>query len=438
MTSYEPSDGEAHVNCFSGGFEQAFGCECVILCRLRHCCVSPRQCLALRVSISHRHVTSLGPLPACSEYTQFSTAVAEGGVSLIESIVDALSLCRPLEHLADSLWIVCPSSIYPLLTSSSQLSRVSASRIVSVQSALHDLTGCVTAFQQSSASEGLHSQSSLLIIDASSFCSWANDLQRFLTHSLLRNEISVAHTQASSWAGFSDQRAAFTLEDGSYNAKVVDIQQGSGYPQTSSQDILLCPLLCIPAGQRSTLFNATSQSSSLTQMMRMLLHAASVYSLPIAGCLWATGPDGVQLMQAYRTIEQAMKRSTMTKKPSCAGISKPSPQQLALESLSAILSSGADIDLRMISNPAAKDVREPPAVHLAAQKHQPKRQHPVYLTSNNAYGSKAPSLHELPLSWHGIRGDFTRTQATGKIVTTGLKTAISNHAVSDALHEFGL
>ncbi|KAK9832893.1 hypothetical protein WJX74_000961 [Apatococcus lobatus] len=127
------------------------------------------------------------------------------------------------------------------------------------------------------------------------------------------------------------------------------------------------------------------------------------------------------------------------KHPQAAAEAQLAIQQDALQMLSKAVCSGQPLNvLSASSNPSGMNIRETPAIYLAAQHHQPRKQHPVYSTSNNAYGSKAPSPHELPLSWHGIRGEFTRKQATGKVVTTGLKTAISNHAVADVLHEIGL
>ena len=174
-------------------------------------------------------------------------------------------------------------------------------------------------------------------------------------------------------------------------------------------------------------------------MMQMLLctNVAGVYGLPVDSCLWAAGEDGVKLLNAYQRIAQTVKFSRSPARLAAPANALPSPEQVAVETLSAVLSTGQAVDLDGIYPSCGKHVRQPPAVQLVAQEHQRKWQHPVYSTSNNAYGSKAPSLHELPLSWHGIRGDFTRKQATGKVVTTGLKTAISNHAVSDALHEIG-
>ncbi len=400
-----------------------------------------------------RHVTSV-VLARCAEHSGMSASrsssdlqvsrrdpvIAEGGSSLLGNLIEAISKCQLLQPLADSLWIVCSRHTYPLLASNSLLTQVADSHFISVQDDLQDLPGCANAFQQSSACGQLDDQASLLFIDTSSYCTWTNSLQRFVTHSLLQNEICAARTQMKYWTGPTTARAALILEDGSYNAQVRDVQPGTRPLPRSAQEQLLCPLLCVPAQRRLSFFKAANQSHDILQMMQLLLQAAAVHSLPVDGCLWVSGPEGLQLLQAYRSMTQInrMSRSAMPAKSVPVDVMKPSPEQAALESLSLSCLSSQALDLSAASRAPGKIVREPPAVQLAAQKHQPKRQHPVYLTSNNAYGSKAPSLHELPLSWHGIRGDFTRKQATGKVVTTGLKTAISNHVVADVLHEFGL
>ena len=34
-------------------------------------------------------------------------------------------------------------------------------------------------------------------------------------------------------------------------------------------------------------------------------------------------------------------------------------------------------------------------------------QHPVYVTSNNQYGVKTVGPGNLPIRWHGVKGEFT-------------------------------
>ncbi|XP_033923693.1 piercer of microtubule wall 1 protein [Melopsittacus undulatus] len=42
-----------------------------------------------------------------------------------------------------------------------------------------------------------------------------------------------------------------------------------------------------------------------------------------------------------------------------------------------------------------------------------KQPHPRYRTTNQTYGSRAPTVHELPSSFHTTSHSFTRTQGMG-------------------------
>ncbi|KAK9842168.1 hypothetical protein WJX84_008669 [Apatococcus fuscideae] len=228
---------------------------------------------------------------------------SESGATLLDHILKALEECGPAQPLPQNVWVVCSVATHTKLISKPWApNTVADDHYVSVDCNTENLIDCLEAFTRSSAYARLRDASTLLILDACSICAWPSTLVRFMTHSLLRDEVCIARTREDTWAGPSAARDA----------------------------------------------------SSATRM------------------------------------------------------------------------------------PLATAVRASPATYLPGHAHRARQQHPVYSTSNNAYGSKAPSLHELPLSWHGIRGDFTRKQATGKVVTTGLKTAISNHAVADTLHELGL
>jgi Domain of unknown function (DUF4490) len=46
-------------------------------------------------------------------------------------------------------------------------------------------------------------------------------------------------------------------------------------------------------------------------------------------------------------------------------------------------------------------------------------QHACFTTSNNMYGLKSPVKADMPMSWHGAKGDFTNTFAEGKPVRHG-------------------
>ena len=359
----------------------------------------------------------------------------------MDQILRSLVNCHILQPLAERLWVVCPIELQSQLTSLLKkrvLPALQSARVIGAQLPEASLQGCINAFARSSGHRCLDKDASLLILDACSFCSWPTTIQRFLAHSLLRNETCIARVPCTSWAGLIIARLSLSLEDDSYNARVTAVQPSSGPPHALSQEIVVCPILCIPSHRLAETLNAAAASRNVLQMFTLLLKEP-VFSLPIDGCLWL-GPEGLQLLQAYANlVRYKTMRLPPAKHPSAALEAECTVQQEALQVLSEAVSSGQPLNfLTASSNPSAEVIRESPAIHLAAQHHKPRLQHPVFSTSNNAYGSKAPSPLELPLSWHGIRGDFTRTQATGKTVTTGLKTAISNHAVADVLHEIGL
>mmetsp|Transcript_24614 Transcript_24614/g.62309 ORF Transcript_24614/g.62309 Transcript_24614/m.62309 type:complete len:235 (-) Transcript_24614:246-950(-) len=64
-----------------------------------------------------------------------------------------------------------------------------------------------------------------------------------------------------------------------------------------------------------------------------------------------------------------------------------------------------------------------------------KEQHPLYETSNNSYGGKAPTGMDLPLRWHGREGDFTKTFLGGQFKDNGLTTAVTHSRVHPELDE---
>ena len=45
--------------------------------------------------------------------------------------------------------------------------------------------------------------------------------------------------------------------------------------------------------------------------------------------------------------------------------------------------------------------------------HNPRKQHPVYQTSNNVYGYKRVTQQEMPLTWAGTNGDFSKSFGDG-------------------------
>ena len=378
-----------------------------------------------------------GPLPQTLPQTlQVFSFPAESGATLLDHILKALEECGPAQPLPQNVWAVCSVATHTKLISKPWApNTVADDHIVSVDCNTENLIDCLEAFTRSSAYARLRDASTLLILDACSICAWPSTLVRFMTHSLLRDEVCIARTREDTWAGPSAARVRLLVEQDSYNARVAEAQQDTSLQQNSCHNLLLCPLFSIPQRQRHQFFQAVSKSASLLQLLQALL-SAPIYSLPIDCCLWLSGSESLGLLQAYQSSMQSFAVGAPCQPPIAV---TETNEQAALRSLSSLVSNGSVQDASSATRmPLATAVRASPATYLPGHAHRARQQHPVYSTSNNAYGSKAPSLHELPLSWHGIRGDFTRKQATGKVVTTGLKTAISNHAVADTLHELGL
>ena len=64
-----------------------------------------------------------------------------------------------------------------------------------------------------------------------------------------------------------------------------------------------------------------------------------------------------------------------------------------------------------------------------------KYEHPVYMTSNNDYGAKPPSQPMMPLSWHGVKGEFTKNYIKNEVRTGNFSTGLPSSRVHDALTE---
>ena len=66
--------------------------------------------------------------------------------------------------------------------------------------------------------------------------------------------------------------------------------------------------------------------------------------------------------------------------------------------------------------------------------HKPKKQHPVYQTSSNAYGLKKITQQEMPMTWAGTNGDFSKSFGDGfKFRCTGFNTARTTSNVHKSL-----
>lgn len=66
---------------------------------------------------------------------------------------------------------------------------------------------------------------------------------------------------------------------------------------------------------------------------------------------------------------------------------------------------------------------------------KPRKQHPVYTTSNNVYGAKKPQEFDMPGTWSGIQGAFTNT-FPGPYKNASLVTATTRSKVHKTLDDF--
>lgn len=69
-------------------------------------------------------------------------------------------------------------------------------------------------------------------------------------------------------------------------------------------------------------------------------------------------------------------------------------------------------------------------------RHKPVKQHACYVTSNNVYGVKRASQQEMPLKWHGVRGDFTSGFRGAMHHNAGFVTAKTTSKVHRQLDDF--
>ena len=69
-------------------------------------------------------------------------------------------------------------------------------------------------------------------------------------------------------------------------------------------------------------------------------------------------------------------------------------------------------------------------------RHAPIKQHACYVTSNNIYGFKQSSQQEMPMRWHGVKGDFTSAFSGNMHHNTGFVTAKTTSKVHRHLDDF--
>jgi len=69
-------------------------------------------------------------------------------------------------------------------------------------------------------------------------------------------------------------------------------------------------------------------------------------------------------------------------------------------------------------------------------RHKSIKQHACYITSNNYYGLKQAGQQEMPMRWHGVKGDFTSNFRGAMHHNTGFVTAKTNSKVHRHLDDF--
>uniref|UniRef100_A0A7S2TP34 Uncharacterized protein n=1 Tax=Lotharella oceanica TaxID=641309 RepID=A0A7S2TP34_9EUKA len=66
-------------------------------------------------------------------------------------------------------------------------------------------------------------------------------------------------------------------------------------------------------------------------------------------------------------------------------------------------------------------------------KYKKAKQHPMYRTSANDFGSRAPVAEETPTQYHGLNGNFTKEFSGGMYKNEGLVTSTATKNVEDML-----
>ena len=69
-------------------------------------------------------------------------------------------------------------------------------------------------------------------------------------------------------------------------------------------------------------------------------------------------------------------------------------------------------------------------------RHKPISQHACYVTSNNIYGLKQASQQEMPMKWHGVKGDFTSNFRGQMYHNTGFVTSSTTSKVHRSLDDY--
>ena len=63
-------------------------------------------------------------------------------------------------------------------------------------------------------------------------------------------------------------------------------------------------------------------------------------------------------------------------------------------------------------------------------------QHPCYVTTSNEYGRKKPGQQQMPGSWSGIKGLYSKTFHPNPYHDTGFNTFLSTSRIHTVFDEF--
>jgi len=101
------------------------------------------------------------------------------------------------------------------------------------------------------------------------------------------------------------------------------------------------------------------------------------------------------------------------------------------------MNAGGDDDARRATGSMAGSGELPLRfADVTTRRHNPRKQHPIYATTNNDYGLRKVSQIDMPDSYAGSNGRFTKTFAGGASKISSLNTAITKSKVHKLLDDF--
>ncbi|KAL3140032.1 hypothetical protein ABBQ38_004313 [Trebouxia sp. C0009 RCD-2024] len=274
----------------------------------------------------------------------------------------------------------------------------------------------------------------LILIDGASLCEPDFRMHRFIQHALVRNKDTVAYSTAPE-SEYLHQQFQLQLHGGSSNPQVAGIEQAqtgmcsSGRPSWSSY---AAPVFAIRGSSIPKL--QQTGLSHLCAALQTLTASADVYSLPVQCSFDLSTLDGYLYAAAFFDFYQ--QHWKLLHKDEDKGHSIPSQAGSGLGEASPIhavlLEYNQDYSATMMAEAYARYMQGRSGslgmperfTDASLWRWRRKYEHPVYMTSNNVPGAKPPSQQMLPLSWHGAKGEFTRTYIKAEIRTGNFSTGL--------------